>query len=319
MVMRTFRTVAVLAVVLGAGASVAIAQNKGGGKVTGLDEPPFTPSSEKAARALSEQRVAYELINRASRYVSAGRADCHQKGLDRTSSATHDPPSQPVLDAIAALRRPATPEEAALPPSADHGGLGEVHVDHIRNLTAANGQLFTVIIARRVQVSFRISASCLDAQHSRLLILLKGKPRRIRSVTLQAFGKVRDGQEKNNLQPTTPQDGIFLFTGNGGGGGGPIDSFRRRGNFMSSGASRSSRLSGLVPDGVASVTLEYPRRVSRGKLYKPTVYPTAFTRTVRVQQNVLSLRVPRGAGDAFPPRMVWRASDGKVLRIVRQP
>lgn len=317
--MRTLPTLAVLAVVLSAGTGVAIAQGEAGGKVSGRDEPPFTPRSEMAARALREQRVAYELINRASRYVSAGRADCRQKGLDRTSSTTHDPPSQPVLDAIAALRRPATAAEAALPPSAGHGGLGEVHVDHIRNLIAANGQLFTVIVARRMPVSFRISASCLDAQHARLLVLLKGQPRRLTSVTLEEFGKVRDGQEKNNKQPTTPQDGIFLFDTGGGGGGGDIDSFRRRGNFMSSGASGSSLLSGLVPDGVASVTLEYPRRVSRGKLYKPTVYPKALTRTVRVQQNVLSLRVPRGAGDAFPPRMLWRASDGKLLRIVKQP
>ena len=32
-----------------------------------------------------------------------------------------------------------------------------------------------------------------------------------------------------------------------------------------------ARLLGLVPDGVASVTLEYPRTVNRGRDYKPTV------------------------------------------------
>ena len=313
--MSVLRSVVVLTAVLGTGAGVALAKDGGGP----IGDPPLVPKNEKAARAIAGERLAIDLINRASRFVSAARSDCRPEDLDRKTTITHDPPSQPVLDAIAALRRPATPEEAALPQAASFGGLGEVHADHIRILTAANGQKFTVFIARRVPVSFRISSSCLDAQHARLLVLLKDQPRRIRSVTLGTFGKVRDGQEKNNEQPTTPVDGIYLFSGGGGGGGNDVKSFRERGTFGSSGGGRSSRLNGLVPDGVATVTLEFPRRVSRGKNYKPVVFPKAFKRTVRVQQNVISLRVPRGAPDAFSARMVWRAGDGRVIRVVTPP
>ncbi len=49
------------------------------------------------------------------------------------------------------------------------------------------------------------------------------------------------------------------------------------------------------------------------------MFPSAFTRTVHVQDNVVSLHVPRGAGDAFPHRMVWRDAAGKVIHTFTEP
>ena len=37
-----------------------------------------------------------------------------------------------------------------------------------------------------------------------------------------------------------------------------------------------------------------------------------------MQENVVSVRVPRPAGDAFPARMVWRDADGKPVRAVKR-
>jgi hypothetical protein len=96
----------------------------------------------------------------------------------------------------------------------------------------------------------------------------------------------------------------------------------RTGVFASSGApddTAHAHLTGLVPDGVAKVTLEYPRVVPRGRWYKPTVYRRAYQVTLTVVDNVLSARVPRPPTDAFPNRMVWRAADGAVVRTVRAP
>lgn len=314
--MRTVPAAILLSLTLVGGNGVAAAQD-GGSNPGG---PPYTPKSPAAARALAEERIAYDLINRASRFVSAARADCRAAPLPTKATTTTDPPSQAILDALAVLRRPATPEEAQLPRAAMFAGLGEVHLNHVRFVTAANGEEMTILVARRAQASYRISDFCLDAQRARLATLLEGKSPRIRSVTLQAFGKVREGQERDDEQPARPRDGIYLFTSGGsGGGGGAVEQLTRRGSFFSSGTRDASRLYGVVPDGVASVTLDYPRTVSRGRYYKPTVYPRAARLTARVQQNVLSERVPRGAGDAFPPRMVWRAADGSVVRVVRQP
>lgn len=307
-----------LMAVIGAGTAAA-----GGGQP--VSSPPLVPKNAAAARALKEQDAAYALINRATRRIAAVRRSCRFDGRPTALPDTHDTPSQPVLDLIASLRRPASAADALPAGSPLLLGFGATYVDYVRRATAANGQRFSIVIARSVRPSFRISAACLDAEHAELLRLLRGKPRRLRSVTLHAFSTVRQGQERNSEQPTTPQDGIYLFTRNangsgGGGGGGDAGWFATHGIFVSHGGSgHGAQLDGLVPDGVASVTLEYPKRVGRGRYYKPAEFPSAFSRTVRVRENVLSVRVPRDAGDAFPARMVWRAADGSVLRIVKRP
>jgi hypothetical protein len=125
---------------------------------------------------------------------------------------------------------------------------------------------------------------------------------------------LRTPQANKQQQTDTPIDGIYLMDKGGGGGGADIASFRERGVFGSIGAAgRNSRLNGLVPDGVTTVTLEYPKKLSRGKYYKLTVFPSAFTKTVAVHDNVISLQVPRSAPDAFPHRMIWRDLAGNVI------
>lgn len=316
--MRLIRLLAFCVLLTIAGAGVAGARS-----APKTIPPPFAPKSPAAARALKEQQAAIDLINEASQHVFAVRKSCRPT-FETKSSETHDAPTQAVLDAIAALRRPATPVDAINGPSS-HFGQGEVYVDYTRAVTAASGQKFTIVVSRSVRPTFRISASCLDAEHVRLLQLLKGKPPRLRSVTLGEFGKLRHGQEQNAHQPTAPQDGIYLFSRNadgsgGGGGGGDVKYFLTHGNFTSSGGGgRRALLSGLLPDGVASVTLQFAKTVSRGPYYKPTVFPSAFQRTVRVEENVLAVHVPREAEDAFPTRMIWRGPDGSVLRIVKGP
>ncbi|WCB94571.1 hypothetical protein DSM104299_03308 [Baekduia alba] len=74
-----------------------------------------------------------------------------------------------------------------------------------------------------------------------------------------------------------------------------------------------------MPDGVASVTLEYPKKISRGRYFKPAVFPSAFIKTVQVHDNVLSVAIPRGAPDAFPHRMVWRDAAGAVVHAFTDP
>jgi hypothetical protein len=302
-----------LAVVVGAG-GVAVAKSH-------VIPPPFEPKSKAAARYLALQRVALELINQANRHVFAAIPSCKPSFPRPSGAVTHDTPSQPVLDAIAELRRPASPADQ-LPPSRHpfRFGFGETYVDYVRTATAANGQRFYIVVQRAVPPSYRPAARCLDAEHAQLVTLLRGKSHRLRSVALREFAKMRHVQEQTPEQPQTPQDGLSLFTagpqGIGvGGGGGDIAMFLDRGTFGSSGNDSSSTLNGLVPDGVATVTLEYPKVVSRGPYYKPTVFPSAYRRTVRVQENVLSVHVPRGAGDAFPRRMVWRSADGRVLHV----
>ncbi len=283
--------------------------------------PGYKPKDAAAAEHLRLERAAVELINRADARVRTRRSSCRAKAPDAEVRTTQDAPSQAVLDLLAPLRRPATAEDLPTGGSALRG-FGETYVNYVRQATAANGQRFEIIVARTPTPFVRLPDSCLESSETELRHLLTGKPRAIRSVALGVFADLKAQQKRANAQPPV-QDGIFLFTrnrggGGGGGGGGNAAQFAKQGNFTSSGSRGRSTLSGLVPDGVASITLQYPKRVDRGRYFAPTIYPSAFERTVRVQQNVVSLRVPRGAGDAFPERMVWRDAAGKALRVVRR-
>jgi hypothetical protein len=277
------------------------------------------PKNEAAARRIKLERQAIDLINAASRHVQGTVAGCKPKLPPHTSTATHDAPSQAVLDALAPLRRPATPDELEAAKASRIGFGGETYVDYIRHVTTADGHALTIMVNRSVRVLFRLPSKCLDAEHARLLVLLEGKSRKLRSTTLEEFSHVRQGQEANNDVPATPVDGIYLFDSSGGGGGADVASLRERGVFGSIGGNDGSRLNGLVPDGVATVTLEFPKTRSRGPNYKPAVFPSAFTKTVAVHENVLSVEIPRGAPDAFPHRMVWRDATGAVIHAFTDP
>ena len=286
--------------------------------------PTLVPKGPKAARHIALQNEAGRLINLAGTRTFATRPSCRPVFPRPTSKRTRDVPSREILDAVAAFRRPAVALDVF--PQRLVGGLGETYVDYVRSVTSASGKSFFIGVARTVRFAYRLSDRCLALQRRKLVDLLAGKGAPLRSIALQEFGRIDDSARRTPSVPATPQDTLWFFSKgpggvglSGGSGGTPVDFFLAHGMFMSSGFRGSSTLSGLLPDGVASVTLHYPKIVSNGRWYKPTVYPSAYTRTVGVQENVVSVRVPRGAGAAFPPRMVWRAADGTVVRVVRQP
>ncbi|HZO36285.1 MAG TPA: hypothetical protein VFB41_05345, partial [Solirubrobacteraceae bacterium] len=82
----------------------------------------------------------------------------------------------------------------------------------------------------------------------------------------------------------------------------------------------STTVYGLVPDGVATVTLEYGKVVGGGRYLKPTIYPSGATRSGRVTNNLVAIRVPRDPFNALRAKMTWRDAGGKVIRrITKQP
>lgn len=286
--------------------------------------PPFErpqPKNRAAARHIRLENQALDIINAATRHVRGTVPGCAIRNmLEGRHGTTHDTPSPDFMNAIAALRRPATPEE--LDPGEAPGALlpGDTYVDYRRNVTAADGRRLTIVMGRAVRPLYVEPQKCLDAEHARILELLKGKPRALRSVTLQEYGHLRAGREEANALPRTPVDGVYLFQQGGGGGGVDFAFFQKHGVFGSSGGGEdSATIDGLVPDGVATVELRYPKVVSRGRDYKPKVFPRAVTLTLRVQENVVSATVPRSAPDALWNRMIWFDAAGDVINDVTQP
>jgi hypothetical protein len=310
----TRRRVLVVSAVLACTAAPAVATAQG---------PPYEPKSPAAARALAEIGQAGDLIDRAEAHVRAARKVCRGEVPVRESRVTHDVPGADVLGAIAALRRPQAATDR-IPEGRSLLGLGdEVYVDHTRTVTAPDGRQFVIVLARATPPAPR-PASCADAVHARLLRTTAKTSGRVRSRTLKQHAASRRQERRRAERPRRPYDGVYLFDraangtlGSGGGGGG-FRYFLTHGNVMSSGSGGSSRLTGLVPDGVASVEMTFPKRVSRGRYYKPTVFPRREVVEAPVQEGVFSVRVPRGAGDAFASRTVWRGADGRVIRVVRR-
>jgi hypothetical protein len=317
----TARRLIVLCVLAGvlAGGGVALAGSGGGGGGP-IGPPGFVPKNKAAAEHLRLERQAIDLINAASRHVQATVKGCKLRFPPSRSVPTHDAPTPPVLDAIAALRRPATPSELA-DGKQRRGFGGETYVDYVRHVTTANGRRLTIVIGRSVRDLLSLPSRCYDAEHRYLVEHLAGQPHKLRSVTLEEFSHIRQGQQANNHQQSdTPVDGIYLFDKGGGGGGADIASFHQRGVFGSSGGANSgSRLDGLVPDGVATITLQFPKTISRGKYYKPTIFAHAFTKTIAVHDNVISVWIPRDAPDAFPHHMFWRDAAGAVINDFTDP
>lgn len=65
-------------------------------------------------------------------------------------------------------------------------------------------------------------------------------------------------------------------------------------------------LSGIVPDGVATVTLQYP---GRGRA-------AAFTVSAHPVRNIFVVQIPHRFAGARPAETVWRAASGKVIKTI---
>lgn len=314
---RPFLVGSVTAVTI-SGAALAATGTPVPGFSSGPPEGP-KPKSAAAARRVSLQNQAYALINRANEQTWVAMPRCRP-----TAQATGGPgqvltssPPDEALEVLAALRRPATAEEAALARGRAVRDLGgATYARSVRAVLSADGERFFVAAVRTGGGIFRPRPGCLDAQHDRLEQLVEASPPRLRSLALQRFSFFRTGQEHNLRVPSRPHTAI-AFIG-AGGGATDIDQFRTRGAFSAGNrANEPVRVTGLVPDGVRTIEFAYPKIAGRGRDYRPVTYPSAVKRNVRVDENVVSFTVPRSAPDALRARITWRNARGQVLRVIR--
>jgi hypothetical protein len=189
-----------------------------------------------------------------------------------------------------------------------------IYVDYVRVARAADGATF-ILVPMRTRGLPRTPRVCVARRHARLLKLLEGKPHDLRRLTLSEFA--RSSRQESG---TPARDGLLEFDrGGGGGGGAGAAMLRRSGEFTTSSSnSGPAEVTGVIPDGVVSITAIYDRVVSQGPYNKPKIYASRVVREVRVQDNVVDFTVPRSAEEGFPSRMIWHLSNGST-RIVTQP
>jgi hypothetical protein len=194
------------------------------------------------------------------------------------SSPLSEPPSNALLSILAVLRRPATPGDAFRPLP----WPGErIFVNYTRRARVVSGSTYYVYPV--------LATPCSVLAH-------------------------RSG-ESMALADVTPC-----------GGTGTVDGMTavqiRQGEALSygGGCSRSlvsSQVSGIVPDGVATVTFHYPAGRVGG--YSHSMAPAANV-TTRPVNNVIVVMVPRGGGNGRSwTTMTWRAANGTIIQAFGNP
>jgi hypothetical protein len=95
-------------------------------------------------------------------------------------------------------------------------------------------------------------------------------------------------------------------------GGASLTHVKRYGEWIAQGSSSGSLVAGLLPDGVAKVTVIYPK----GRGHPGGVsYKHAVKKTVRVRGNTALFELGRPPDDASSPsRQLWFSKSGRVIR-----
>jgi hypothetical protein len=273
------------------------------------------PTSEQPG---PNTRLAGKAVNDAVDAVSRRDGACELRADRPHATVTHDPPPPEMLAAFGVLRRPATPEDAL--DLGDLGFEGRVAVDYVRRARVLpDGTAIYVIPSLDSRLALRpVPADCFARQREALEHRLRGKPEPAQRLARRLLHQLQDSWRL--AAKRAPQPGLFLQergpNGSGaGGGGGDADTISKGGGIMTSGDGAQSRVTGLVPDGVATIDFTFARGHSVGPGSR-RVYRRLYRHTAAVVNNVVTLKVPREPEDALYSRQVWRAADGSVIKTV---
>jgi hypothetical protein len=171
---------------------------------------------------------------------------------------------------------------------------------------------YYVVPAANVVGALPPSARCYAEQAAALRTLLPQIPEPLRASTLSLAQQERDEQQH-------PEGVAVQVVGIGNAGEANVDQYaattaelEQRGAIGTGFQWRNALVvSGVVPDGVATVTLHYPAASNGGGT------AGAFSVTTHPVNNVFVVRLPRTFGVAAPDETTWRADDGSVIKTIR--
>jgi hypothetical protein len=247
-------------------------------------------------------RRELELMATATRKVQ-GNSAC-RIAQPRTVAQIHRAPGQQLLSTLGVLRRP--PSAADRLPAGSMSGMGPgvaAYAGAARRAATIGGTSYYIVPIRQDPASDLPSSECLALERAALDKALPTFPESLRSPIRQLSATVIAYEA--SLAAKAPNDAVCEVTvqHNGGGisCGESVDQIRR-GLFPDDDNGTSS---GLVPDGVASVTLSFPAAAGR----------TARSVSATVHGNVYAAATGiSGPLKPGSPTIVWHASDGHVLR-----
>jgi hypothetical protein len=242
-------------------------------------------------------------------------------------------PSRGLLSSLAALRAPGRGPIAGIGDDLQHVGppvptgvyalyerlARTVALPASRSAPAESVSVY-VVAAADVTGAASVPSRCDAEQTAAVHGELPRIPSALRTPTLQLAARTLD-QRRSTVQHA---EGIAVVALSHDGSGPSIDAYSATtGQFLQRGAishvgfrsGAGTVLSGVVPDGVASVTLHFPARFG-GANPKPPLSVTA-----RPLENVFVVRVPRSFipqafGGTTPDSIKWRTANGTVINTV---
>jgi hypothetical protein len=236
-------------------------------------------------------------------------------------SVSKGSPSAVLLAMLGVLRRPATGTDA-LPDHeqiADLWSLGaqKLYVRYIRRARWWYGAGYYVIPAGNANPSRSIPRRCYTEGAAVLRRELPMIPKALRAGVLTLEPRA----VATEIYDASPHPGVCLAAWNSlGGGAGSCDispaDIASGKAFEDGSPTGLTTLYGLVPDQVATVTLDFPAAIVTRRVTHKRVSVPARSITVKAISNMFIVLQPRD-GVGFPAKMIWRAANGRIIKTIR--
>jgi hypothetical protein len=221
-------------------------------------------------------------------------------------SIPHHPISPALLSILGVLRRRATPADR-LPTALRGAAMSEVrgvYDSFVRRARVKDGVSYYIVPAEaNAGQPPPLTARCAGAMVAALHAELPQIPEQLRSptVALQHRLLAADTRGQRQLAGGVVCLMAIAKTGSGGTCGASVPDVSRYGML-----SALHPVSGVVPDGVASVAIHYPAAGGR----------PAHTAIADVAGNVFVANVVRFGRRVPAPTITWRAADGAIIKTV---
>jgi hypothetical protein len=276
---------------------------------------PLLPTNPTKRQLREEQ-----YLNEAFTTLSSRDHACSLTNLstNRKPTISHGSPSQALLSLLGVLRRPATTTDR-LParityhpykrdPTGSIPPLKGVYVRYIRRARWRYGAGYYIVPAANANDGIRpMPARCYPALRASMAHELNKIPPDLRAGTRKLEPRFINQIRARSL----PAEGVCLVTLNRSGNGGScIDGYTladiKLGHTVSSGGPTGvDVVYGLVPDGVATVTLRY----RTGSITAPAINNVFIARDRH--QHLPNYGIPK--------ELIWRAANHTVIKTITNP
>jgi hypothetical protein len=250
-------------------------------------------------------------------YYAEQAIDQAGKRVERDHACRERPPAPGPVDgapsagfetSIAALRRPARPgEDLGLLPRPFGFDLS-VYRDYVRVLTAPDGTSATLFPLHDISRTSPRPKHCVSELRRRVQHAITDRPRAFKRIARRLLrdriAQYWAPRQREGLLLATPTGGATIT----------LALFRQHGLFLFTTGTGGSSLRGLVPDGVATIDFTFRRFEPTG--YWSKHHPVTLRTTAAVRENAVSLTTQLSLRDGLTNDQVWRAADGRVIRVI---